>query len=366
MHVGLLESNAYERVGTSVDAIVLLEVVKRNGIVYDNLKYEMACVEIKTKTSATTIAEQERKLLSSEVLSYKVANVNTTSEASMEFQNYVDVPDHRGQTLHHAATLGMRKTIYVVAAWKQIIRVAVLDFEEEVRETHMKVMRGVWTEYLWMYEDPTTMPETFKHANLGYIGTFEDLQFTVALANGMRALIKQEGCVRTAKDIVPLSIASWNHLKGGVDVTSRYLKDCQAEMEGYCSPTQRIFLKIIKMYLLNAYPLYCATMTFEDLADGHIISWKHLRKQMNRTMQTTFQDFVKEAYEVLGDFMLPGGESVWKNMPAQDAEAKKWYSSGSDNSEDGTDRPAKKATKRNRKVTKCRHRQDWVSNEEKQ
>ena len=105
-------------------------------------------------------------------------------------------------------------------------------------------------------------------------------------------------------------------------------------------------------------------MTFEDLADGHIISWKHLRKQMNRT--TTFQDFVKEASEVLGDFMLPGGESVWQNMPAQDSEAKKWYSSGSENNEEGAERPAKKAPKRDRKVTKCRHRQDWVSNEEKQ
>jgi hypothetical protein len=180
----------------------------------------------------------------------------------------------------------------------------------------------------------------------------------------MRALIKQEGCIRTAKDIVPLSIACWNHLKGGVDVTSRYLKDCQAEMEGYCSPTQRIFLKIIKMYLLNAYRLYCATMTFEDLADGHITSWKQLRKQMNRT--SSFQDFVKEASEVLGDFMLPGGESVWKNMPVQDAEAKKWYSSGSENSEDGREKPRKKVMKRDRKVTKCRHRQDWVTNEEKQ
>jgi hypothetical protein len=80
-------------------------------------------------------------------------------------------------------------------------------------------------------------------------------------------------------------------------VTSRYLKDCQAEMEGYCSPTQRTFVKIIKMYLLNAYRLYCATMTFEDLADGHIISWKHLRKQINRT--TTFQAFVQEASEVI-------------------------------------------------------------------
>ncbi len=41
---------------------------------------------------------------------------------------------------------------------------------------------------------------------------------------------------------------------------------------------------------------------------------------MNRT--TTFQDFVKEASEVLGDFMLPGGENVWKKMPAEDADAK--------------------------------------------
>ena len=153
-------------------------------------------------------------------------------------------------------------------------------------------------------------------------------------------------------------------MKGGVDVTSRYLKDCQAEMEGHCSPTQRIFLKIIKMYLLNAYRLYCATQTFEDLADGHIISWKHLRKQMNRT--TTFQDFVREASEVLGDFMLPGGESVWKNITPQDSEAKKWYSSDSDNNQEGAERPPKKAPKRDRKVTKCRHRQDWVSDEEKQ
>ncbi len=137
---GLLESNAYERVGTSMDAIVLLEVVKHNGVVYDTVKYEMICVEIKTKTSATTIAEQERKLLAREVLSLKVVSVNTTAESSTEFQNYVDVPGHRGQTLHHAATLGVRKTIYIIDE--------VLDFDDDVRETHMKVMRGVWTEYL--------------------------------------------------------------------------------------------------------------------------------------------------------------------------------------------------------------------------
>ena len=35
LHVGLLESNEYDRVGTSVDAIVLLEIAKHNGLVYE-------------------------------------------------------------------------------------------------------------------------------------------------------------------------------------------------------------------------------------------------------------------------------------------------------------------------------------------
>ncbi len=109
----------------------------------------------------------------------------------------------------------------------------------------------------------------------------------IALTNGMRELVKKElltdeGCRRTAKDIVPLGISTWNHLKGGVDITSRYLKDCQAEMEAYCTPTQRIFLEIIKMYLLNAFRIYCAAKTYEDLAEGHITSWKELRRSMNR------------------------------------------------------------------------------------
>ena len=177
-------------------------------------------------------------------------------------------------------------------------------------------------------------------------------------------MVKKEGCLRTAKDVVPLAISSWNYLKGGVDITSRYLKDCQAEMEGYCTPTQRLYLKIIKMYLLNAFRIYCAAMTFEDLAEGHITSWKELRRSMNR--RTTFQDFVNEASEVLGDFMLPGGETVWRNMNSADAEGPTYCSSDSGKSDDNNSIPKKIAKKRDRKVMKYRHRQDWVNDVKKQ
>ena len=277
LHVGLLESKQHERVGSSVDAVVLLNVKKPGA---DSPVLELACVEIKTKTSIATITEQERKLLANEVESYKWLRVNMSLESAQEFQKYIDVVDHRCQTLHHAAALGVRKTIYVVAAWKRIIRAVVLDFDDEVRDTHLKVMNGIWKEYLWIYNDPHHLPDHFQNVNLGYVGKFEDLQFSIALTNGLRELVKKEGCRRTAKDIVPLGISTWNHLKGGVDITSRYLKDCQAEMEAYCTPSQRIFLKIIKMYLLNAFRIHCAANTYEDLAEGHITSWKELRRSI--------------------------------------------------------------------------------------
>jgi hypothetical protein len=84
----------------------------------------------------------------------------------------------------------------------------VFDFDEEVRDSHMKVMRGIWNEYLWMYDDPHHIPDSFKNVGLGYVTKYEDLQFAIALTNGMRELVKREGYLRTAKDIVPLGIST--------------------------------------------------------------------------------------------------------------------------------------------------------------
>jgi hypothetical protein len=104
LHVGLLESKQHERVGTSVDAVVLLNIKKPGVATY---VLELACVEIKTKMSTATIAEQERKLLANEVDTYKWLSVNVSLESAQDFQKYVDVVDHRCQTLHHAAALGV-------------------------------------------------------------------------------------------------------------------------------------------------------------------------------------------------------------------------------------------------------------------
>lgn len=199
---------------------------------------------------------------------------------------YVDVPEHRGQVLHHPATIGVRKCIYVVAGWKKILRSAICDFSDDIRANHLRLMRGIWDEYLTQFEHIEGLPNAYRTQGLGYVGSFEDLQFGISLTNGMRAFIEKEGCQRTAKDILPVSVAAWNAMKGGVDITSRYLKTAQADMEKSCSPTQRIYIKIIKMYLLNAFRLRTNAMVFEEEMAGSYKSWQvsHCKMCMLVTM----------------------------------------------------------------------------------
>ena len=65
-----------------------------------------------------------------EVEAYEYLAITSSEESAKGFQNCVDIVDHRCQTLHHAATLGVRKAIYIVASWKRIIRAVVLDFDD--------------------------------------------------------------------------------------------------------------------------------------------------------------------------------------------------------------------------------------------
>ena len=81
--VGLLESKTHARIGTSVDAIVMLRVTNKND---NTVTYEPACVEVKTKTTPNTVQEQERKLLTEEVEPFKLIYVQDDAQSANLFQ----------------------------------------------------------------------------------------------------------------------------------------------------------------------------------------------------------------------------------------------------------------------------------------
>ncbi len=84
--VGLLESKPCPRVGMSVDAVVLLRIEK---VACGTISLELACVEIKTKTTPSTIAEQEQKLIKEEVLPFKVIGVDENMSSAAIFQTVI-------------------------------------------------------------------------------------------------------------------------------------------------------------------------------------------------------------------------------------------------------------------------------------
>jgi hypothetical protein len=186
MTMGLVESKKYTRLGTSVDALVMLNTDANAG------SEDISIVEIKTKTTVRTQQEQENKISSGELSTFKYIEISfDDAESVHEFKKYVDVSDHRCQVLHHVATFGLRFGIYVVAKWKKILRVVICQFDDEVVTCYSELLQSIQKKYLEIFDKPTTIPDHFAGLDLGHVRSLEDLKFSVSLTNGLREFVKQ-------------------------------------------------------------------------------------------------------------------------------------------------------------------------------
>ena len=88
------------------------------------IKFEIAVIEIKTKTSDRTKQTQITKVADGEVNTFQDLFIDYSSKSSARdlYQRYVDVTDHRVQCLHHAGVFQRTICIYIVATWKKIVR----------------------------------------------------------------------------------------------------------------------------------------------------------------------------------------------------------------------------------------------------
>ena len=302
--VGLVESKNYPRIGSSVDCLALVDVICTTT---GRVRREVACVEIKTKGATRTIANQQSKITTETVKRSEWVSVlldDTTTHSN--YQRCVDDSSHRVQCLHHAATTGRQLCIYVVAEWRRITRTVVCCYKDSVRLLHMQFLRGVWMEHLSVFESTKLSLKTFENVDLGYVGNEKDLAFAVSLTNGLRTLVEERGVMRTAKQILPTLVAFWNATKGGVDVTSRYLKDSQCLMERALPPTTRMYVKGLKLCLLNAFMLHRVALAFPEWMAGSCTSHKKMRRRLNAL--STFPDFLVDAVDSIGSYVLPGGD----------------------------------------------------------
>jgi hypothetical protein len=111
---------------------------------------------------------------------YHVQNADDLVKYADDLVKYVRDPKHRVQTWHHASVFGVRFCLYVVAVQGKILRVALIDVTESKRLNYVKYMSMLWDTYMWPFERVETNPNEMRSSDLGFLATFENLQFVIA------------------------------------------------------------------------------------------------------------------------------------------------------------------------------------------
>ena len=119
--LGLIVAHGYERIGTSIDGLVLMydSETSTTNSVWVEIKTAAA---LKTQQEAQTrLAEARRRTGSSSVPFF------TTRFGSTLFQLLVPTPNHRAQLIHHAAVTDLQFGLYIVANQTRIVYCVLIE-----------------------------------------------------------------------------------------------------------------------------------------------------------------------------------------------------------------------------------------------
>ena len=246
--VGLGESRGNANLTCSTDHLCMLRIVWASGEVD---YYEPAVCELKTRTKDETVAA-ELDVLGQASL-YEVYHVASKED----FHKYVREPVNRVQNWHHVSSYGRRFSLYIIARKDAILRFVLLEVPQEQREKYMHYMGVLWKTYMAPFESVVTIPVEMKTADLGFLATYENLQFSIAYRIGLRKLVEQEGVLPPARHILDIPVALWNNTKGGTDQYSRAMEDLHGKWENFLSPTSRLTVRTLKTVFFQAKNAYC-------------------------------------------------------------------------------------------------------------
>jgi hypothetical protein len=293
--VGLVESKAHPTLTCSADHLCMLKVVWSNG---DPDYYEPAVCEAKTRAKDST-AEAETAAMEAESL-HEMFHVETPGD----YAKHVRDPGHRVQNWHHVGCFGRRFSLFIVARKNAIIRVALIDVSEAKREKYMDAMTVLWTTHMTPFETVETMPDSMKTADLGFLVTFEKLQFAIGYRIGLRNLARKEGVLPPAAHILDILVSIWNKTKGGTDQHSRAMEDLHGKWENFLPPTCRLTVRVLKAVFFQAKNAFCLLGVATSLVRGETLTCRAHLKKLSRVI--ILRKFVSVCSNVFGDFLLSG------------------------------------------------------------
>ncbi|CDF34053.1 unnamed protein product [Chondrus crispus] len=248
--VGLVESKSSTMIADSPDGILACK---------NEIEESFVCAaEIKTMTALTTVSEATHLREQFGPLTI-LSDVGSCGAADELFRTLIPSTQYRAQCLHHAATLGLKHVLFIVASsgsvtHGQIIYGCLIQFSEYIRHSYTFTLDSVLSMgFGWVGREPKYIPREYdallKESHASDINSFASYY---SLSTGIRRLIDKDGRPMPPARMIRLTPAVfWNHLKGGVDVISRYLKTL-ARSNISENPVTSIIARLLVMQVNNA------------------------------------------------------------------------------------------------------------------
>jgi hypothetical protein len=224
-------------------------------------------IEIKTRTTENTLQKEQQLAEEGKYTAiFLSASQNTVQDQNWKlFRDAVPEEDHRFQLLHQTCCGYVSSSIIVYASRKEIIRVIRISVTADLRRLYLDTILRIREAFLpWVMGDvniplkfQTLAPKEFGHA-VDFHTVMESLALGRKLwdqkMNGLPSsatVVPHPAAVRITPAIVDL----YNRGKGGVDISSRYLKQAAPNHKKVLPPVA-IIIRTIRMNLLCAFQTY--------------------------------------------------------------------------------------------------------------
>lgn len=213
LEYGLIVQKGNNTIATSVDGIALLKE-------QSTAECTLAACEYKTRSGATQRDAIVKIAADHQKWNVVSLQLNAASDQKREFQKLIPDRSYRQQILHHCATLGLQRVLYIEATLREIVYVVEVIFNQDLLDAYTDFISELVHPLAQLYheihidDDLEPIREAFRELSDPDWAVDEEtyvLQFALwKLLDNM----SKTNPVPSIKRILPALVNAWNALKG--------------------------------------------------------------------------------------------------------------------------------------------------------
>ena len=304
----------HESHGRRVDPVEVKSRVSKNS--FHRMIRRLKSVEDDGESDSGPVWGAQHFAVDKEHMYYTSIDLDQSGRPSVHPNLHKLVPDSKEliQCIHHAYVYGCKNesaSCYLAFGDKRSLLGSILiEFSPRVMEAYGKILKYSYDKtFSWAYQSgndnvlpevPELVQEAFKNEKLKDLKMTDEAFLTffglwwrvnVPLEDGTDAVYFP--IPKTAR-MVPIVVAIWNAMKGGVDAATQNLERCQ-EKVGVRSENNTVCARILLYHALVFHRIYQAISATKEIDDYPTIH--HFRNTASH--RSTFADSVERLQDVI-------------------------------------------------------------------